>query len=213
MKKLKYYAFSLAFLFVFNSCKKTKYDTNYNKKLIDTVSFDINYKLFDKDVHLKKIDTLNFYKFIGEETKFYYKNNSIKSFLDNKKDRKILYYGETKINQNNFYLFSIDEIQNGVTFEKTGYLVINNNTNNKHLFLKVFNNKFNHADLMMSYFSNNYLLIFNDNDESFDVADDSKQKTIKRCYCVVKILGDGNIVLLDEVEGNKIFESEFNSLE
>jgi len=161
---------------------------------------------------IEKLDSINFYKLKnGIEIVTYCKSNRflINFFERNKISNKIIYYGEKTIRQNKFYLFSFEDKNSEPPYRKIGFLAIKNKNSKDFLFIKVFESEMENSIFFRSFYSNNYLLLLNTNNESYDVLDENNFKKSDENFCVLKIKENGNIVLLNEKESEIILKKEF----
>lgn len=204
-------------LFCFNCTAQTSIFKN--KKLI----YDANISIF-QNINIPSKEKFKYFKIESELNLHKLENLKIKSdkfdydfrfiflpevFNDSfSKFGEALIYGSKTLCKNNLYLYreiytnNNDKI-NEIQFYKVGLLLIENSGYTKS-WIKVFESDIDSERSLRSYLFNNYIVIIKSFDSSYDVAIAGREKKMLYKYVIFLIEEDGNVILLNNKESEKI---------
>ena len=215
MKDIKIIAGFLLFALFLGCKKRTEYQVRFSKDLYKPLFFKSKCQhLFDQDTIPINLDTFqinNFSSFKHPIYKFCDDNQDLLRFFSSIKENRLPFHLGylDSVKNKSLDLFSVNSYQPNRRFygSVSGYFSFK--TADGFLIFKGFESNVDSPVTFEAFFRKDYLLLWAETDESYDIADNSKSKTIRVRYCLLKILANKNIFLVSQKKSIDLLKNNF----
>ncbi len=197
-------------ILIFCSCdKRETRNIKYNSQLYKPLIFKNECKNpFKIETYLYKIDTFNFtsdkknviYTVCSSDTNFkkFYNNNLI--------NRIPFYRGSIKGSNSDIILITFE---NQLT-ESVGYIIIQNKS--EYRIVKCYEKIVDTGKSLTSYYKDSYILLWQENNELYDIYYPNQPKEIDINYCILKLCKNGKVEILNPQSAANTLKLKFENM-